>query len=80
VQCQLPDCRGKDSPPIVTNRPHKINVDGYSINFCSNDHARVGLTRWEEKKKLGVKPGQPFIKEDEGEYVGDNIQELEEKE
>ena len=76
VMCMLPDCRGVNNPPVVTDRPHKIMVDGYSINLCSNDHARVALTRWGEKKKLGLKPGVPQRKE-EIDAVGDNIEEIE---
>lgn len=78
VQCQLPDCRGVNAPPVVTNRPHRVNLDGYSISFCSNDHARVGIERWQEKVKLGIKPGSPLPKDEEGEYMADNLNEIEE--
>ena len=54
-----------------------MNQDNYSLTFCSNDHARIGITRWEEKKKLGIKPGRQVRHEDPtDEYVGDNMEEV----
>jgi hypothetical protein len=77
VQCQLPDCRGTNNPPVVTNRPHRVNLDGYNISFCSNQHARVGVERWQEKVKMGIKPGQPLPKEEDTIMTGDNLGEIE---
>lgn len=70
-RCMLPDC-GK-----ATKHLHRVNIDKYSIDFCSNQHARVGIERWKEKEALGIKPGQPK-KIEETQVEGDNIQELEE--
>lgn len=72
TRCNLPDCQ------VATNRVYRVNIDGYVINFHSNDHARLGIERWQEKKKMGLKPGQPIRKEDPAnEMVGDNMQDLE---
>lgn len=73
----LPDCRGENNPPVVTNRPHRVNLDGHNISFCSNEHARVGVERWQEKVKLGIKPGQPLPKEELPEMTDDNLEEIE---
>lgn len=72
--CQLPDCQKP------TNRVYRVNVDDYNLSFCSNDHARLGLTRWEEKKKLGIKPGSPKPIEAGEEMMGSNLEALEEGE
>lgn len=72
-QCNLPECQKP------TNYVYRVNIDQHRLSFCSNDHARTGLSRWEEKKKLGIKPGMPRQKEEIPEVSGDNIQEVEEK-
>lgn len=68
-RCALPDCA------VATNRVYRVNVDGYNLSFHSNDHARIGISRWEEKKKLGIKPGQP-APVDNDQYTGDNLEEV----
>ena len=73
-RCMLPDCG------IATKRVYKVNQGGYNLSFHSNDHARIGIARWEEKKRLGITPGNPRPKIDEEEFTGDNLQELGEKE
>lgn len=70
VRCQLPDCAK------AVNYVHKVNQDGYSINFCSNDHARVGIERWADKKARGITPGSRRPVENEIEMTGDNIEEV----
>lgn len=77
VPCGLPDCRGINAPPVVTNRPHRVNLDGHQISFCSNQHARVGVERWQEKVKMGIKPGQPLPQEEDLQMIGDNMEEIE---
>lgn len=57
---------------------YRVIEDNHPLSFCSTDHARVGVGRWEEKKKLGVRPGQPQPAKDTPEMIGDNMQELEE--
>lgn len=69
-RCDLPDCQK------ATRRVYRVNLDKYGLSFCSNDHARVGLSRWEEKKKAGIKPGMPIPKNESPEAVGDNLQEI----
>ena len=72
IRCQLPEC-GK---PV--HLAFKMEMDGMMNTFCSPDHANVGLGRWEEKKRLNLKPGEiPLIQKDE--LVGDNLQELDEE-
>lgn len=63
MKCQLPDCNQS------TERVYRVNLDGYGLSFHSNDHARVGIDRWMEKKKMGIKPGQPRPKEEPGDIV-----------
>jgi hypothetical protein len=40
-------------------------MDGIGLSFHSNDHARLGVERWLEKKKMGIKPGSPKPRIDE---------------
>lgn len=56
----------------------RATLDNNPINFCSNDHVRLGTDRWNEKKKMGVRPGVPSTTSiDENEAVGDNIMDIE---
>jgi hypothetical protein len=71
VRCNLPDC-GK-----AVNQVYKVGLDGYSINFCSNDHARTGITRWQDKIARGIKPGQKVAPVNDDEMTGDNLNEIE---
>lgn len=59
-------------------RIYRINLDNYGVNVCSNDHARLAITRWNEKKKLGIKPGMPKPPNTSDEMLGDNMQEISE--
>lgn len=73
-RCDLPDCQK------ATKRVYRIQQDGYGLSFCSNDHARVGLTNWNENKKRGIRPGTPAKTTiDDTDMLGDNLQEVEEK-
>lgn len=73
-RCVIPECQR------AVDRVYRVNQDGHPLNFCSNDHARLGITRWEEKKKLGIKPGQPQPAPDlSNESEGDNLMELDER-
>lgn len=66
VRCDLPDCR-KPSQQV-----YRIIVDDFRVTCCSPQHARLGESRWEEKKRLDVRMGVP-PKEPVDEQVGDNI-------
>jgi hypothetical protein len=71
-RCNLPDCTK------ATQRVYRVNVDDHGLSFCSNDHARVGLSRWEEKVKMGIRPGQKqSIDTHVDEQVGDNLIDVE---
>lgn len=72
-RCNLPDCQK------ATNVIRRIQVDNYNLNFCSPDHARVGIARWQEKKAKGITPTHPTPIE-QTDMVGDNINEIEENE
>lgn len=55
---------------------YKIEIDGYNIFICSGLHAEIARQRWQEKKKLGIKPGQPIPPKTnpiEDEALGENI-------
>lgn len=52
---------------------YQVNEDGYLLTFCSPDHARTGVSNWEEKKAKGIKPGVPY-KEEQIEDEGENIE------
>ena len=66
TRCQLPDC----GRPI--NHVFRTDLQGMT-HFCSGEHAREGVRRWEEKIKLGVRMGVPAPKDIAEEYVGDSI-------
>lgn len=70
-RCQLPDCA------VATNRVYRVTMGEYNLTFHSNDHARLGIQRWMEKEKLGIKPGQPIKQEDPNDqYTGDNLDQI----
>lgn len=71
IRCNLPDC-GKPVHLVF-----KMQLDGMMNAFCSPAHANLGENRWEEKKRLNIKPGQPITATEE--MVGDNIQQIEEE-
>ena len=73
VRCNLPDC-GKPVHLVF-----KMQMDGMTNTFCSPSHANVGMSRWEQKKKLDLKPGQtlPLIEEDKP--VADNMENIQEE-
>ena len=71
MRCQLPDCQR------AVNQIYRVDHDNYRLNFCSNDHARTGIARWDEKRKLNIKPGVPQRKDDiKTEMVSDNTDTL----
>ena len=72
MACQLPDCH----KPV--NRLYQTNIEGITAKFCSPQHAEVGIARWEEKKKLNIKPGATSTNEDLNPMVSDNILDIEE--
>ena len=70
-RCNLPDCQ------VATNRVYRVSMGEYNLTFHSNDHARIGIQRWMEKEKLGIKPGVPARPEDPAdEYMSDNLEEI----
>lgn len=71
VRCMIPEC-GK-----AIQQVYRVSLDGHSINMCSNDHARLGITRWQDKKARGITPSSPQERPNEIEQTGDNLEELE---
>ena len=73
VRCELGGC-GKPVQLVF-----KMQMDGMTNTFCSPNHANLGLSRWEEKTKLNLKPGQtlPLVEEDKPE--GDNMENIQEE-
>ena len=52
---------------------YQVNHDGHLLTFCSNEHARTGLSNWEEKKAKNIRPNVPY-KEEIIEDLGENIE------
>ncbi|MCK9371064.1 hypothetical protein M0R04_14225 [Candidatus Dojkabacteria bacterium] len=71
-QRHLPAKQRCDLCQRATENVYQINHEGYLLTFDSAEHARVGLTNWEEKKAKNIKPGVPF-KEEVIEDLGENI-------
>lgn len=54
---------------------YRINLHGYNVFVCSGRDAETARQRWEEKVKLGIKPGVPYKPEEkvEEDMMAENI-------
>ena len=47
----------------ATENVYQVNHDGHLLTFDTPEHARVGLSNWEEKKAKNIRPGVPYKEE-----------------
>lgn len=52
-KCSLPECEH------LSYDVSRFSIDGNTMDFCCTEHARIGKSRWEEKRKMGIRPGEP---------------------